>query len=94
MPVLIIKGVGTAHVYVSYITYKIVTATVSEVRLMQHYCYTRQWNGTVQYCLEMLPLCHVSTVLLRRQPLEYLKFVQPFVFLFFGQDNSKGPGRL
>lgn len=40
MPVLILKGVGTAHVYVSYITYKIVTATVSEARLMQHYCHT------------------------------------------------------
>lgn len=40
MPVLILKGVGTAHVYVSYIAYKIVTATVSQVRMMQHYCHT------------------------------------------------------
>lgn len=40
MPVLILNVIGTAHVYLSYITYKIVTATVSEVRSMQHYCHT------------------------------------------------------
>lgn len=90
MPALILKGVGTAHVYVSYIPYKIVTATVSEMKLMQHYCRTIATSWDVA----ALPRLYCAITKAASWVHKVCSTLRLFCFSESFWDVSKGSGRL